>query len=314
MESTDSTTKDYTNSSEFEDEILEMPPTKQLKKRVSIQSENFKVKRPSSLQLKQQNFSTPQLMNDINGQVDEVLKNTNSLSPDNKINEITAVPDKLISELSSIAFEIINKNNEVKETKDLLIYTKAMEIPSKFETLVEIRVIIRIIQLLCAIGAFASLSVSSLDVNYNSSIIADSGINTMCLVSISSMMVSIATLFVYFNPRLLNISPQRHFRTSRVEACVDLLYFAFWIFSSIEITVFGRCPQKLFDINEKSENKCFSWNFCMSFGYVEVLMYLISLVRGIYVSIINILYYTSLSYISILSNYNIILKFTFVRI
>lgn len=30
-------------------------------------------------------------------------------------------------------------------------------------------------------------------------------------------MVSIATLFVYFNPRLLNISPQRHFRTSRVE-------------------------------------------------------------------------------------------------
>jgi len=40
-----------------------------------------------------------------------------------------------------------------------------------------------------AIGAFASLSVSSLDVNYNSSIIAESGINTMCLVSISSMVI-----------------------------------------------------------------------------------------------------------------------------
>jgi len=129
-----------------------MPSTKQLKKRVSIQSENFKVKKPSSLQLKQQNFSTPQLINNVNGQADEVSKNANTLSPDNKINEITAVPDKLISELSSIAFEIINKNNEVKETKDLIIYTKAMELPSKFETLVEVRVIIRIIQLLCTIG------------------------------------------------------------------------------------------------------------------------------------------------------------------
>ena len=30
-------------------------------------------------------------------------------------------------------------------------------------------------------------------------------------------MVAIATLFVYFNPKVLGVSPQRHFRSSRVE-------------------------------------------------------------------------------------------------
>lgn len=132
--------------------------TKPLKKRVSIQSENLKIKKLSSLQLKQQNFSTPQLIDNINEQVNEVLKNQgtslNLNNPDNKSNEIaTKVPDKLISELSTLALEIMNnKNNEVKETKDLLIYTKAMELPSKLETLMESRVIIRILQLICAIG------------------------------------------------------------------------------------------------------------------------------------------------------------------
>jgi len=125
---------------------------------VSIQSENLKIKKLSSLQLKQQNFSTPQLIDNINEQVNEVLKNQgtslNLNNPDNKSNEIaTKVPDKLISELSTLALEIMNnKNNEVKETKDLLIYTKAMELPSKLETLMESRVIIRILQLICAIG------------------------------------------------------------------------------------------------------------------------------------------------------------------
>jgi len=285
MDSTDSN-KDFVDSSELDDTLKIQ--TKPLKKRVSIQSENLKIKKPSSLQLKQQNFSTPQLIDNINEQVNEVLKNQgtslNLNNPDNKSNEIaTKVPDKLISELSTLALEIMNnKNNEVKETKDLLIYTKAMELPSKLETLMESRVIIRILQLICAIGAFASLSVSSLDVNYNSSIIADSGINTMCLVSLSSTMVSIATLFVYFNPKLLNVSPQRHFRSSRVEVCVDLLYLAFWIFSSIEITIYGRCPRTFFDVNASSEKKCYSWNFCMSFGYVEVIIYLVSLIRGVY--------------------------------
>jgi len=46
------------------------------------------------------------------------------------------------------------------------------------------------------IGAFASLSVSSLDVNYKSSALAESGINTMCLVSISSMVKIISINYI----------------------------------------------------------------------------------------------------------------------
>jgi len=278
MDPTDSSKKD-----ENEFDTLDIAPPKPLKKRVSIQSDNIKVKKQNSLQLKHQNYSTPQLINDINDEVNEVFKNQGQPVSDKGPNEIKKVPDKLISELSSLAFEIINnQNNEVKETKDLLIYTKAMELPSKFETLMESRVILRITQLFCAIGAFSSLSVSTLDVNYNSSLIAESGINTMCLVSISSMMVSMATIFVYFNPKLLNVSPQRHFRSSRVEVCVDLLYFSFWIFSTIEITIYGKCPQTLFDINANSEKSCYSWNFCMTFGFAQVVTYLITLVRGLY--------------------------------
>lgn len=67
------------------------------------------------------------------------------------------IPDKLITELSSIAYELMNTkqieyNN--KNVKDLLIYTKAMEIPTKIEMLSETRVILRIIQLICAIGTY----------------------------------------------------------------------------------------------------------------------------------------------------------------
>ncbi|ORX83794.1 hypothetical protein BCR32DRAFT_291777 [Anaeromyces robustus] len=274
-----------TNINEIEDEIIEEPPKLSVKKRVSIQSENFKVSRPSSLQMKQQNYSSPQLINDINNQLN-VLKNQdgNKDTSDEKINEIKPISEKLISELSTIAYEIMNNNNKPNKIneKDLIIYTKAMELPRKVDILKEKRVILRILQLIFAIGAFASLSVSSLDVNYNSSIIAESGINSMCLVSISSMMVAFATLFVYFNPKLLNISPQRYYRSSRVEVCVDLLYFAFWIFSSSDIAIYGNCPQNLFDLNKNSIPKCYSWNFCMTFGFCEVGLYLFTFIKGIY--------------------------------
>jgi len=293
----------YFNEDEPENEILEIPP-KTFKKRVSINSE-IKVKDSSTVPLinpqnyssqqfindirNNKNYNSTQLINDINKQVQEVLKNqlplVNTQNSKNNETELNVIPDKLITELSSIAYELMNTkqieyNN--KNVKDLLIYTKAMEIPTKIEMLSETRVILRIIQLICAIGAFISLSVSSLQVNYNTTVIAEAGINSMCLVSISSFMVAIATLFVYFNPRILGVSPQRHFRSSRVEVCVDFLYLAFWIFATSEITIFGRCPQVLLDISKSSERNCYSWNFCMTFGYGAVIFYLISFIRGIY--------------------------------
>jgi len=287
MDINDSTV-DITNSKtdliEEENIVQEVSPTRTLKKRVSIQSD-FKFHNPGNFQLKQQNYSSPQLINNINGDVQEVLKNKNtSVKVDsNSNNELKVIPDKLISEISSIALELMsNKTPEVKDSKDLLIYTKAMELPSKLETLIESRVILRFCQLFSAIGAFASLSVSSLDVNYKSSALAESGINTMCLVSISSMIVACATLFVYFNPKFLGISPQRHFRSSRVEVCVDLLFLAFWIFASSEIAIYGDCPQKFFDINASSERSCYSWNFCMSFGFLASILYIFTFIRGIY--------------------------------
>jgi len=275
----------YFNTEKISDEIIEMRP-KTFKKHVSIKSD-IKVKDSSTVPLlNSQNFNSQQLVNDINQQVQDVLKSQLTLlnihNSKNSNNELNVVPDKLITELGTIAYELMNTkqieyNN--KNIKDLLIYTKAMEIPTKLEILSETRVILRIIQLICAIGAFISLSVSSLQVNYNTTVIAEAGINSMCLVSISSFMVAIATLFVYFNPKVLGVSPQRHFRSSRVEVCVDLLYLAFWIFATTEITVFGRCPQVLLDISKSSNKSCYSWNFCMGFGFAAILFYTISFVR-----------------------------------
>jgi len=50
-------------------------------------------------------------------------------------------------------------------------------------------------------------------------------------------MVSIATLFVYFNPKLLNVSPQRHFRSSRVEVINN--YYIYLIINFIVINIYN---------------------------------------------------------------------------
>jgi len=105
--------------------------------------------------LKQQNYSSPQLINNINGDIQEVPNNqsTSAKVDLNSNNELKVIPDKLISEISSIALELMsNKTPEVKDSKDLIVYTKAMELPSKLETLIESRVILRICQLFSAIG------------------------------------------------------------------------------------------------------------------------------------------------------------------
>jgi len=220
-----------------------------------------------SIKIKEENVEIPSV------KMNDEINNNNQLM----------VPDTLITELSSIALELMsNKPTEIKNKKDLLVYTKAMEVPSKLEMFVESRVVLRFFQVLFAIVAFVSLSVSSLEVNYKSSAIAESGINIMCLVSISSIIVACATLFVYFNPKFLGISPQRHFRSSRVEVCVDLLYLVAWLFASSAITIYGDCPHILLDMTKTSEKRCYSWNICFGFGYANAFLYLFTFVRGVY--------------------------------
>jgi hypothetical protein len=292
MEGSESTKEISEYSSE---DILEMKPIKLSEEKNSNHSNNYQysqyninenkenknqnsVKVIPSIKINDNNSETPYIKS----------KEENVEIPSVKMNEINnnnqlMVPDKLITELSSIALELMsNKPTEIKNKKDLLVYTKAMEVPSKLEMFVESRVVLRFFQVLFAIVAFVSLSVSSLEVNYKSSAIAESGINIMCLVSISSIIVACATLFVYFNPKFLGISPQRHFRSSRVEVCVDLLYLIAWLFASSAITIYGDCPHILLDITKTSEKRCYSWNICFGFGYANAFLYLFTFVRGIY--------------------------------
>jgi len=98
-------------------------------------------------------------INDNNSETPYIKsKEENVEIPSVKMNEINnnnqlMVPDKLITELSSIALELMsNKPTEIKNKKDLLVYTKAMEVPSKLEMFVESRVVLRFFQVLFAIG------------------------------------------------------------------------------------------------------------------------------------------------------------------
>ncbi|KXS16789.1 hypothetical protein M427DRAFT_55126 [Gonapodya prolifera JEL478] len=169
-----------------------------------------------------------------------------------------------------------------KEDLDkLLIFTKSIPPPNPLATMRELRFVFRAVQLCVAIGSFISLSLSSFDVNYPSTLIGTSGINFMCATSVSSMMVSISCMFLYLFPHLLGIPPVRHPRFSRVEVATDLFWIAFWIAASTVGAVFGNCPRKFFDPITKDNNSCVPWNLSMILGYLTAVMFAVTFTMGV---------------------------------
>jgi hypothetical protein len=108
------------------------------------------------------------------------------------------------------------------------LYTRSIPKPTFKTTIKELRTILRITQLTTAIASFIALALSTVVVNYSYALLSVSGVNFMCLVSLSSMVcifyvintwkfVSFSCLFLYFYPSFLGVPPHRHHRFSRIE-------------------------------------------------------------------------------------------------
>ncbi|KAI9012385.1 hypothetical protein DFJ74DRAFT_303131 [Hyaloraphidium curvatum] len=162
----------------------------------------------------------------------------------------------------------------------LLLYTKPVPPPPLLETWRERRFLARLLQFLAAATCFAALMVSSFEVNYNSAVIASSGIVFMTTVCIASMMQSFSCMFLYSAPVLLGVPPSRHKRFSRVEVVIDVLFLGFWVGASSVVAWFGECPRDTAHPPQKSSG-CLSWNLCMAFGYVCCGLFLATFVLGI---------------------------------
>jgi len=182
------------------------------------------------------------------------------------------------------------QNNEVISTpaspalniESEFLYTRSVPKPQPINTVKELRTVLRLVQLAVAIGAFVSLALSTVIVNYSYAVLSVSGVNFMCLVSLSSMFVSFSCIFLYFYPSFLGVPPHRHSRFSRIEVIVDLLYIGFWLSSSSALAFFGvsTCPRKIFR-PDSNDLTCLSWNLCFGCGYVCALLFGATFIMGV---------------------------------
>ncbi|KAI9005340.1 hypothetical protein BC832DRAFT_483427 [Gaertneriomyces semiglobifer] len=168
-----------------------------------------------------------------------------------------------------------------KSGTHLLLYTRAVPLPRRFETITEYRFLMRMTQLLLAGAAFASLATASFNVNYTSAVLAVSGINLMCFTSISSIFVSIGCIIVYCFPAFIGVPPHRHPRFSRVEIGVDAIYVGFWIAAPSVLVWYGKCPRLAFSTQPDELASCLPWNMCTIFGYACAVLFMGTLVMGL---------------------------------
>ena len=162
------------------------------------------------------------------------------------------------------------------------LYTRSIPKPLFKDTIKETRTILRLTQLSISFGSFVALAASTFVTEFRSNVLAVSGVNFMCLVTLSSIFVSFSAAFLYFFPAFLGVMPHRHFRFSRIEVIVDLIYVGFWLFASSTMAVFGKCPANFFtkDIYF-GQNNCLSWNLCFGLGFLCCALYSYTFVLGV---------------------------------
>ncbi|KAJ3315743.1 hypothetical protein HDU76_002129 [Blyttiomyces sp. JEL0837] len=161
-------------------------------------------------------------------------------------------------------------------TGKIRFYTKQTPLPRWIDTAREIRFVLRVLQICFAIGAFASLAVTIFKSNFKSSILALGGVNMMCFTSISSTCVSAACIVVYLFPAYMGIAPHRHYRMSRVELGIDILWLGNWLGASAALSTFGNaCPQELYP-----DKPCIPWDVSLSFGYAAAVSFFVTSLMG----------------------------------
>ena len=96
---------------------------------------------------------------------------------------------------SLILVSIINVYFSNSYFQDFL-YTQSVEKPTKVYK--QLRFIVRVAQLLFSCASFSALAVSTVQINYSYAVLGTSGVNFMCLVSLSSL-VYIHTHFKILN-------------------------------------------------------------------------------------------------------------------
>ncbi|KAJ3042693.1 hypothetical protein HDV00_006750 [Rhizophlyctis rosea] len=180
---------------------------------------------------------------------------------------------------------------------NLLLYTRAVPLPKRVDTITEYRFLLRLTQTLIAAASFVSLVTSTFNVNYAPYVLATSGMNMMVLTSISSFFVSFCCILVYFFPSYLSIPPHRHPRFSRVEVSIDFLYILGWFGAASAMLYYRQCPRikgaipaannydttafNLPGIINDNKSCQVSWLMCIGFGYGCAVLFMTTFVMGL---------------------------------
>ncbi|KAI8929217.1 hypothetical protein BC831DRAFT_444397 [Entophlyctis helioformis] len=180
---------------------------------------------------------------------------------------------------------------DLSKFEHLLVYTKASPLPSILQTVREVRFVLRFFQLVLSAGAFIGIGIASFDGQYTSAIQGMSGINALCLTSISSVFVSLCCMFLYAFPGMMGVPPHRHGCFSRVEVAIDVVFVGLWLGSSTKIAMFGKCPRESFVLAPNGSGiltimetsyACGSWMFTILSAYAAMSLFLATLAMGVY--------------------------------
>jgi hypothetical protein len=93
---------------------------------------------------------------------------------------------------------------------------------------------------------------------------------------------------VYLFPRIVQVTPQRYFRFSKVEVGIDFVMIFLWIASASSLLRYGRCIRdQLGDpirgplvVQSASTKLCPEWILSIAMGFACVLCYISTFVTG----------------------------------
>ncbi|RKP00837.1 hypothetical protein CXG81DRAFT_19277 [Caulochytrium protostelioides] len=152
--------------------------------------------------------------------------------------------------------------------QNLLVYTRAVPVPSRWSELRTTRFQVRLLQLALMIGLFGTLAGGTFGTTYSSALLGVSGANFMFMTAIVGIVTVLSGLFVYLNPVLLKVPPHRHRRFSRIELALDLAIAALFAAAATAMLSRGaaRCPESWF--TRAQDAVCAPWRACWILGYV----------------------------------------------
>lgn len=170
------------------------------------------------------------------------------------------------------------------EASSYILYTRSVPIPTKRETVLDRRLLLRLAQVMTSLGPLFAVVFQNMDIDDNMKKTLFREMEFVWSTSVFCIFYSVCCMFVYFLPSKFGIPPHRHKRISPVEIMFDVLFTIVWFITSIISMVNVKGGYNSSDNTYEDENDSFlaneNWLVCTTCGYVLTSLHLITVILG----------------------------------